>query len=118
MAIVGLVVGGVLLLAMTGVSIRGWLTLPADARVPVHGGIGGYSNYVSKKPGLILWPTAGALIYAIFAGIFVGAVHPNHASAGASLLILPIVLAVLLAVQMGAIRAANRGVGAGSSLRY
>ena len=35
-----LVIGGVLLLAMFGVSWYGWVTLPADALVPIHFGAG------------------------------------------------------------------------------
>jgi hypothetical protein len=34
--IASLVIGGVILLAMIGVSCYGWVTLPADARVPIH----------------------------------------------------------------------------------
>ena len=40
--IAALVTGGVLLLAMFGVAWYGWVTLPADARVPIHFGAGCY----------------------------------------------------------------------------
>jgi hypothetical protein len=50
-----LVIGGVLLLAMIGVSCYGWVTLPADAQVPIHFGTG-YNNFVSKRLGLIMHP--------------------------------------------------------------
>ena len=53
-----LVIGGVLLLAMIGVSWYGWITLPADALVPIHFGAG-YNNFVSKRP---------LLTYRAFAG--------------------------------------------------
>ncbi len=56
------VIGGVLLLAMFGVSWYGWVTLPADARVPIHFGTG-YNNFVSKRLGLIMHPAAGVLVY-------------------------------------------------------
>jgi hypothetical protein len=38
--IAALVIGGVLLLAMIGVAWYGWVTLPADALVPIHFGTG------------------------------------------------------------------------------
>jgi uncharacterized membrane-anchored protein YitT (DUF2179 family) len=117
MEIAELSVGGLLILVMIGVSIRGWLTLPSDARVPVHYGVGSYNNFVSKTAGLVLWPVGGAVVYGIFCGIFAGLVHPHHGSAGGALIIMPILLAVLIAAQVGAIRAANRGAGTGMGLR-
>jgi hypothetical protein len=56
--IAALVIGGVLLLAMIGVAWYGWITLPADALVPIHFGPG-YNNFVSKRLGLIMHPVAG-----------------------------------------------------------
>ena len=53
--IAALVIGGVLLLAMIGVAWYGWVTLPADALVPIHFGTG-YNNFVSKRLGLITHP--------------------------------------------------------------
>jgi hypothetical protein len=50
-----LVIGGVLLLAMIGVSWYGWVTLPADALVPIHFGAS-HNNFVSKRLGLIVHP--------------------------------------------------------------
>jgi hypothetical protein len=58
-----LVIGGVLLLAMIGVSWYGWVTLPADALVPIHFGAS-YNNFVSKRLGLIVHPAAGVLVTA------------------------------------------------------
>jgi hypothetical protein len=40
---------------MIGVSCYGWVTLPADAQVPIHFGAG-YNNFVSKRLGLIMHP--------------------------------------------------------------
>jgi hypothetical protein len=74
--IAALVIGGVLLLAMTGVSWYGWITLPADARVPIHFGVG-YNNFVSKRIGLIMHPAAGVLVYVIFA---LATHHPSKSS--------------------------------------
>ena len=61
-----LVFCGAVLLAMVGVSCYGWVTLPADARVPIHFGAG-YNNFASKGLGLVMHPAAGALIYVISA---------------------------------------------------
>jgi hypothetical protein len=46
--IAGIVIGGVLWLAMVGASYYGWVTLPADARVPVHFGFAAYNNFMPK----------------------------------------------------------------------
>lgn len=65
MAAAGLTVGGLLVFAMIGVSVRGWLTLPSDDRVPVHHGLRGYGRYLSKTAGLVTWPPAGIVIYGL-----------------------------------------------------
>jgi hypothetical protein len=98
-----LVTGGVVLLAMFGVSAYGWVTLPADARVPVHFGTG-FNNFVPKRVGLILWPAAGVLVYVL---TIVASHHPTHGSKSAPEFILPVIMLVLLAVQFGAIRVAR-----------
>jgi len=116
MEITGFVIGGLLVLAMTGVSIRGWLALPSDARIPVHHGIGGYNNYRSKTYGLVAWPVGGVIIYGLYCGISAGLVHPNHGSSGIGLLIIPIVLILVAVAQLGAIRAASRGARPGVGL--
>jgi hypothetical protein len=99
--------GGVLVLAMIGVSAWAWRTLPPDVRIPVHGGIGGYNNFTSKTTGLITWPLVGVVIYGVFFGVIKGAIS-HHGSADVGLIISPIVLVVLLVGQVGAIRAAVR----------
>ena len=102
--IAALVIGGVLLLAMIGVSWYGWITLPADARVPIHFGVG-YNNFVSKRIGLIMHPAAGVLVYVIFA------LATHHSSKSSPVFIGPLVLCVLLAVQVGAIKVARTKSG-------
>jgi hypothetical protein len=99
-----LVIGGLLLLAMIGVSWYGWITLPADARVPIHFGVG-YNNFVSKRIGLIMHPAAGVLVYVIFA------LATHHSSKSSPAFIGPLVLCVLLAVQVGAIKVARTRSG-------
>jgi len=111
MATTGLTVGGLLVLAMIAVSVRGWLTLPSDARVPIHHGLRGYGNYLSKTAGLVTWPAAGIIIYGLYIGVFAEDLATHYRGTGVPLLFLPAVLVVLIAVQMGAIRAAGKSSG-------
>jgi hypothetical protein len=99
-----LVIGGVLLLAMFGVSWYGWITLPADARVPIHFGAG-YNNFVSKRVGLVIHPAVGAAVYVI------SALATHHASKASSAFFIPVVMCVVLVVQVGAIRVARTKSG-------
>jgi hypothetical protein len=100
MTTVALSIGGVLVLAMIGISTWGWRALPPDVRIPVHSGIGGYNNFRSKTTGLITWPVGGAVIYGINWGI--------AGRGGTAVDILPILLAVVVGAQVGAIRVALR----------
>jgi hypothetical protein len=105
--IAALVIGGVLLLAMFGVSWYGWVTLPADALVPIHFGVS-YNNFVSKRLGLIMHPAAGVLVYVITV------VATHHSSKSSPVIIVPVLMCVLLAVQVGAIKVArNKAATAG-----
>jgi hypothetical protein len=113
MAALWLAVGGLLVLAMTAVSVRGWLTLPSDARVPIRNGLRGYGNYRSKTAGLVAWPAAGVVIYGLYSGVFAEASSTHSGNGGMFLLPLPVCLLVLTAVQIGAIRAAARTSGRG-----
>jgi hypothetical protein len=96
-----LAIGGAILLAMFGVSWYGWVTLPADARVPIHFGVG-YNNFVPKRFGLILHPAAGALVYVISA-----VTTSHHSGKSSPAFIFPLVMCLLLAVQIGAVRVAR-----------
>jgi hypothetical protein len=75
-----LVIGGVLLLAMFGVACYAWITLPADARVPVHFGAG-YNNFVSKRVGLITHAAAGVLVYVLLT-VQIGAIKVARTKSG------------------------------------
>jgi len=99
-----LVAGGVILLGMIGVSWYGWVTLPADALVPIHFGAG-YNNFVSKPLGLIMHPAAGVLVYVI------SALATRHSSRSSPAFIFPLVMCILLVVQVGAIRVARTRSG-------
>jgi hypothetical protein len=106
--IAGLVIGGVLWLAMVGLSCYGWLTLPAGARVPVHFGAG-YNNFVPKGLGLVIHPAIGGLVYVII--VVANASHATHGPSLPVEVILPLVMCLLLVVQAGAIRVARRRSG-------
>lgn len=105
--IVAFAVGGAILLAMTCVAWYGWVSLPSDARVPIHFGVS-YNNFVSKRIGLVIHPAAGAVVLLIL--VFVS--HSNSANGNSSKMtpyvILPCIMCVMLVVQAGAIRLARR----------
>jgi hypothetical protein len=103
--IASLVIGGVVVLAMIGVSCYGWVTLPADARVPIHFGAG-YNNFVPKGVGLLLHPLVGVLIFVIS----VVTTH-NPAKASSAVYIFPVAMCALLVVQVGAIKVARSRSG-------
>ena len=110
MAAAGLTAGGLLVLAMIVVSVRGWLTLPPDARVPVHHGLQSYGQYLPKTAGLGTWLAAGIVIYGLYAGVVAEDLATHYRGTGV-LLFLPDVLFVLVTVQIGAIRAAGKTSG-------
>jgi len=106
--IVSIVIGGLLLAVMIGISCYGAVSLPSDARIPLHFGIGSYRNFASKGVGLIIWPAGGALIFALLTAVSVHAIKPNHPGGGAPAIITPIALAVVAATQWGAISLARK----------
>ena len=112
-AAIGLTAGGLLVFAMVAVSVRGWLTLPSDARVPIHHGLRGYGHYLSKTAGLVSWPAAGIVIYGLYTGVFAEDLATHYRGTGMPLLFLPAVLVVLITVQIGALRAAGKSSGRG-----
>jgi hypothetical protein len=57
--IIGLAIAGVFLLAIGALSASGEVTLPPQARVPVHWA-GRYDNFRSKRQGLITYPVISA----------------------------------------------------------
>jgi hypothetical protein len=103
--VVGLALGAAILSAMICVSCYGWVTLPSDARVPIHFGMR-YNNFVAKRTGLILHSAVAALVYAIFIAAVEGSPGGPSATNTPPYIILPIML-LLLIVQAGAIRVAR-----------
>jgi hypothetical protein len=108
MPIAALVVNAVLVAAMLATSAVAAVALPARARVPVHFGPRSYNNWVPKVVGLLLWPAAGIVIAALILGTVP---RSGHHTLSAAVVVLPVVLAVLLAAQVGAVRAARMRAG-------
>jgi hypothetical protein len=102
-----IVIGALLLLVMVCISVYGAITLPSEARIPLHYGIGSYGNFASKTVGLIMWPVGGAVIYGIFVAVSEHAIKPNHGSAGPAPFIMLVVLLLVAALQYGAISLAR-----------
>jgi|ERR1700691_2409727 hypothetical protein len=101
MSPVTLIIGGVLLLAIIGVSLYGAVTLPPGAQVPIHFGPAGYNRWLSKKVGLASWPTLAAVVYVI-----VVATAHDKGIHGSPAIGLTIALGVILAAQIGALTVA------------
>jgi hypothetical protein len=105
MSISILIIGSVLLLGMICVSVYGARVLPADARLPLHFGPAGYTNWQSRNVGLLMWPVISVAVFVI---IIVSA-RNQHPGSGHGLplpLGLTIALAVILVNFVFAIRAA------------
>jgi hypothetical protein len=111
-AIVSLAISGVLLVVMICVSAYGLVTLPADARVPIHYGIGAFNNFVSKTVGLIMWPLGGAVVFGVLVAAYEGVIRSNHPGqsghTSVPLIILPIVLAIACFSEYGAVSVARK----------
>jgi hypothetical protein len=102
--IVELAAGAALLAADLCVAWYGWVTLPADARVPIHFGPAAYNNFVSKRVGLIVHPAGAVVLFVILVAVS----QSGAAKGGPALVFLPIVMAVLLVTLAGAIRVARK----------
>jgi hypothetical protein len=107
--IVSFAVGGAEWLLMVLVSGYGALMLPATARIPLHWA-GTYSNFTSKRTGLVVWPAAGAGLLVLL--IVASGLTPHGKPAGSLIeVLLPIVMGVLLVAQAGGIVTARRRSG-------
>jgi hypothetical protein len=107
-AVVSFVIGGLLVAVMIGIAAYGWVTLPADARVPVHRGFGGYNTFLSKKAAMVLFPVTGAVILAILITVTGAGAKPGHPSQSVPVLIILIALVAVAATEWGAIAAARK----------
>ncbi len=110
MSVVTLTIDSVLLLGIIGVSLRGAAILPAGAQLPMHFGPGGYTNWRPKNVGLVMCPAVGVVVFVIL----VTTARNQQANSGHGLPLpigLTVALAILLANQVGAIRAALKRSG-------
>jgi hypothetical protein len=110
MSLATLIIDGVLLLAMVGVSLYGASALPPGAQVPIHFGPASYNNWVSKSVGLTLWPASGAVLYAI---LVVAARNQRVNGGSGPPAGLTVALALMLVTQVGALRVALNRSGRG-----
>ncbi len=93
------------LLLMFLVAAWGFLTLPPQARVPVHFGIGGANAWWGRTAGLLLYPGVGVLI-SLFE-LMVAA--PSRTGAGVVALPMGLILVLILTFQVMALNRARRG---------
>jgi hypothetical protein len=100
MSPIALIIGGVLLCAIIGVSLYGAATLPPGAQVPIHFGPGGYNRWLPKKAGLALWPALAVVVYVVVVVTGDKGIHGSPATG------LTIGLGVILVTQIGALAAA------------
>ena len=103
-----LIVGGVLLLAMVVASGRAAVTLPAEARIPVHVGSVEHRYLASKRAGLVIWPAVGAVLFGVVGGITRNSLAAGWVP-GVRDILTPAVMIVALAFQIGALALARRG---------
>jgi hypothetical protein len=98
-----LIIDGVIVLAMIGVSLYGASVLPPGARMPVHFGPTGYNQWVPKGFGLALWPAVAAGVCVILA-VTTRRHHPGSSSAAVIVIVL---LLVMLVTEIGALTVAR-----------
>ena len=111
--VASLVVGGILVLAMVAASEWAAVTLAADARIPIHFGSPERCFLVSKHAGLIIWPAAGAVLYAVIGSVAGSSLAADWVPSMRDVLV-PAVLCVVLGFQVGALVLARRGAGRAS----
>lgn len=101
------VIGGVLLLAMIVAAGRAAVTLPAQARIPVHFGSVDHYYLAPKRAGLVIWPALGAVLLGLVGGITGSGMAANWVP-GVRDVLTPAVMSVALAFQIGALVLARR----------
>ena len=102
-----LVIAGVLLLAMIVASGRAAVTLPAQARIPVHFGSVEHCYLAPKRAGLVIWPAVGAVLFGTVGGITGSSMAADWVP-GVRDVLTPAVMGVALAFQIGALVLARR----------
>jgi hypothetical protein len=108
MNLIAFIVESILLLGTVGVSLYGATVLPPTAQWPLHLGPGGYGNWVPRNIGLLLGPGIAAVIFVIL----IITAHSQQTDGSSGLPTgLTIALALMLANQIGALRAAQTRSG-------
>ena len=105
--IASLIIGGLLLTGMIAAAGYAAVRLPGDARVPLHAGTPEYSVWLSKRAGLSVWLTAGAVAFAVLAWLTLSRAAVNWATS-MRVTLLPAVMCVALAAEVAAIILARR----------
>jgi hypothetical protein len=96
-----LIIDSALGLGIVGVSLYGGSRLPAGARLPLHLGPAGYTNWQPRNVALVLWPATAVVVFVIVL------VSTRHQDGKQTLpIVLTIALAVILLSYLGALRAA------------
>lgn len=106
--VAALAVGGVLLAVMIAASGYAAVTLPADARIPLHLGSHEHLWLVSKRAGLVIWPAVGAVLYGILGGVSASSLAAGWVP-GVRDVLMPAVMVVVLGFQVGALVLAAGG---------
>ena len=103
-----IIAASVLLVAVVSLSLYGASILPEDAELPMHYGLGGYTNWRHRTAVLWTWPAVSAVLYVLAVAVS----QNGPGGAGVPLpLGMTIAIAVLLLNQVGALRAALRRSG-------
>ena len=103
MSLITFLTESTLLLGTIGVSLYGAVVLPPTAQWPLHLGPAGYGNWVPRNVGLLMGPTVATVIFAI---LIVTAHSQTDGTSGLPTGLI-IALALMLANQIGALRAAQ-----------
>ena len=86
--------------------------LPCGARIPLPLRSHGHVLLVSKRAGLLAWPAAGAVVYAVLGAISTSSLAADWVP-GVRDVLLPALMCVVLGFQVGALVLAG-GAGAGA----
>jgi hypothetical protein len=97
------IAASVLLVAVVSLSLYGASALPEDAELPMHYGLGGFTNWRHRTVVLWTWPAISGVLYVLAVA---GGQGGQAGSSGVPLSLgMTIAIAVLLINQIGALRA-------------
>lgn len=105
--VTALTLGGVLLLGMAVTAGYAARVLPPGSRVPLNAGVPEHSVWLPKRAGLAAWFGAGVVAFAVFAVLTASGLAANWAQS-VRVVLLPCVMAVVLAAEAGAVIVARR----------